>query len=393
MRIGIDITYAAKREGTGTYIRNLLTALAQHPEIEWITFARPRPRYVRRLPRPLARIVLGILSIIWLQLVLPLQARRQRLDVFHAPAFIAPLFLACPCVLTLLDATEYAVAKPQDRFWNLYVRVLATLGARRAARVITISQHAARDLQHFFHVPHNKLRITYLGVAPHFRRLAPTNTTRSLHEYVVDEPYLLFVGAGDARKNYHTLLDALRLLRAQGQARLPLVITGKVTPEFRQLASDDTAHGGVDVRFLGFVPEQTLVALYNRAVLLAYPSHHEGFGLPVLEAMACGCPVICANTSALPEIAGDAALLIDPDNPISLAAAIAAVLSEPTCAAQLRAKGLQRASGFTWAHTAATTLAIYREICQHRDPVRDPIDRAGEKVHRRGRLQPGHGMP
>ena len=369
MRIGIDITYAGKREGTGTYIRNLLTELAQHPEIEWVTFARPRLLYARRLPRPLARIVMGALSLIWLQLLLPLQARRQSLDVFHAPAFIAPLFLSCPYVLTLLDATEYAAARPRDRLWNLYVRALATFGTRRAARVITISQHAASDLRRFFHVPHTKLRITYLGVAPHFRRLAPADTARVLREYGVDEPYLLFVGAGDTRKNYHALLDALRLLRVQGLASLPLVVTGKPTPEFRQLASENTAHEGVDVRFLGFVSEQTLVALYNRAVLLVYPSRYEGFGLPVLEAMACGCPVVCANTSALPEVAGDAALLIDPDDPINLAAAIAAVLTDPTCAARLRAKGLERASGFTWAHTAAATLAIYRETCSHRIPT------------------------
>jgi len=387
MRIGIDITYAGKREGTGTYIRNLLTELAQHPEVEWVTFARPHFLYVRRLPRPLARIVMGTLSIIWLQLVLPLQARRHYLDVFHAPAFITPLFLSRPCVLTLLDATEYAAARPRDRLWNLYVRVLATFGARRAARVITISHHAANDLQHFLHVPHNKLRITYLGVAPHFRRLAPTDTARALREYGVDEPYLLFVGAGDTRKNYHALLDALRLLRAEGLASLPLVVTGKPTPEFRHLASGNTAHERLDVRFLGFVSEQMLVALYNRAVLLVYPSRYEGFGLPVLEAMACGCPVVCANTSALPEVAGDAALLIDPDNPISLATAIAAVLTDPTYAAQLSAKGLERASRFTWANTAAATLAIYREICSHQIPDREPIG-TGERVHRRGRPQP-----
>lgn len=361
MRVGIDITYAGKGEGTGTYIRNLLTELASSPEVEWVTFSRPRPRILQRLPRQVRRVVRGVLDILWLQFAVPVQARQLRLDLFHAPAFIAPLFLPCPLVLTLLDAYQYTLQEQRDQLWSLYVRLFASIAVRRAVRVIAISTHAARDLHHYFGIPESKLRVTRLGVASQFRQLAPADTDALLQPYALDhQPFLLFVGAGDARKNYHVLIRALRQLRAQGFQSPPLIVTGNPTQEFRRLATE--AIGELDIRFLEFVPEPVLVALYNRAALFVYPSRYEGFGLPVLEAMACGCPVICANTSSLPEVAGDAALLVDPDDPIGLASAIAAVLSDSSRAATLSEKGLRRATEFRWSKTAMATLAIYQEV-------------------------------
>src|SRR6478609_1633984 len=115
MRVGIDVTYAAKREGTGTYIRNLVNALARHPDIEIITFARPRLAFLRHLPRPIARLANGLFSIIWLQVIVPLQARQQRIDLFHAPAFLAPLLVPCPLVLTIHDAVPFVLGQRSYR--------------------------------------------------------------------------------------------------------------------------------------------------------------------------------------------------------------------------------------------------------------------------------------
>ncbi|HEY8599564.1 MAG TPA: glycosyltransferase, partial [Thermomicrobiales bacterium] len=178
MRVGIDVTYAAKREGTGTYIRNLVNALARHPEIEIITFTRPRLAFVRLLPRPFARLTNGLFSIIWLQIAVPIIARQQRLDLFHAPAFLAPLFLPCPLVVTLLDAFQNSLRAQPDRLWSLYLRAFSRLVVNRAHKVLTISHYAAEDLRHFFDLHGDRLVVTPLGVAPDFRHLTEKQTTQ-----------------------------------------------------------------------------------------------------------------------------------------------------------------------------------------------------------------------
>lgn len=362
MRVGIDLTYANRQEGTGTYIRSLLGALARLPDIEIVTFTRPRLAFLRHFPRPLARALNGLLSVLWLQIAVPIGARRQRLDLFHAPAFIAPLFLPCPLVLTIHDAAPFTVGQQGYPLWGLYLCAFVDLGTRRASRIIAVSTHAAGELARVFGLPAEKVRAIPHGVASSFRPLPPGTATQPALPGV-DEPFILFVGASDPRKNYTTLLAALRLLHERGDIPPLLVVTGSPTAEFRSLAEEAHANGMARVNFVGYVTEETLVALYNRARAFVFPSRYEGFGLPVLEAMACGCPVICANTTSLPEVAGDAALLIDPDDRDALADALAAVLHDRDLAARLTAAGIARARQFTWEETATRTLAIYREVC------------------------------
>jgi len=361
MRVGIDVTYAAKREGTGTYIRNLVNALARHQEIEIVTFARPRPAFLRLLPRPLARLANGLFSIAWLQVAVPVMARQQRLDIFHAPAFIAPLLLPCPMVLTIHDAVPFILRQRNYRLWGLYMRLFVGLGTRRAARVIAVSTHASSVLAQIFALPGAKVRAIPHGVSPQFRILSADDTRTAILPATA-APFLLFVGASDERKNYTTLLTALDLLRARGENVPQLLVTGKPTAEFCTLADAANARTAGCINFLGFVSEEALIALYNRADAFVFPSRYEGFGLPILEAMACGCPVICSNTTSLPEVAGEAALMIDPEDPAALAEAIATVCSDYELRARLIAAGRERARAFTWAHTAEQTLSAYREV-------------------------------
>lgn len=362
MRVGFDLTYAGKQEGTGTYIRNLVNALARLPEVEIVPFIRPRPALLGCLPRPLARLANGLLSIVWLQGIVPLQARRRRLDLFHAPAFVAPLLLPCPLVLTILDAVPVAVGLRNQRLWKGYLSAFLRLSARRAAKVVTLSDHAALEIAPFVGAAEDAIKPIPLGVSPRFRVLPPPKPVLPA-ELGVMEPFILFVGAGDARKNYTLALRGLALLRERGIPQPLLVVTGKPTDEFRCLAERAQAAGEARVCFLGVVSEETLVILYNRARALVFPSRYEGFGLPVLEAMACGCPVICSGATSLREVAGDAALLVDPDDADSLANALAGVIADPALAANLAMAGLARARAFTWATTAARTLAVYREVC------------------------------
>ena len=362
MRVGFDLTYAAKHEGTGTYIRNLVGALARLPDVEIIPFARPRLALLRRLPRPLARLVNGLVSVAWLQLVVPLQARRRRLDLFHAPAFIAPLLMPCPVVVTIHDAVPFIFGQRNKQLWSHYLRAFLGVSARRATRIVTQSTHAAHELAALLNLPADRIRPVPLGITAHFRPLPPADTVLPAALGVI-EPFILFVGAGDARKNYALALRALALLHRRGLPTPQLVVSGNPTAEFRHLAARANAAGEARIHFLGYVSEETLIVLYNRAQALVFPSRYEGFGLPVLEAMACGCPVICADATALPEVAGGAALLIDPDDAEGLVDALVAVLADPERAAELAAAGLARARACTWATTAARTLAVYREVC------------------------------
>lgn len=196
----------------------------------------------------------------------------------------------------------------------------------------------------------------------HFQPLEEVNITKVLKKYKINQPYILYVGSFDARKNLLGLLNAFSKLR-QHLPAWKLVIVGarkwKSTPVFevvQRLQLEEYVH------FTGFVEEADLPALYNGADLFVFPSLYEGFGLPVLEAMACGIPVVTSNTSSLPEVAGDAALLVDPMDVEAIAAAMQQVLSDPGLAAELRRRGLEQASKFSWERTARETLAVYEKV-------------------------------
>jgi glycosyltransferase involved in cell wall biosynthesis len=285
-------------------------------------------------------------------------SERWKADILHA-SYVAPYGLRCPVVVSVHDVSFKRF--PEYFSWRdrLLFSTLLPSSLRRAAAVLTLSSHARDEIRHFF--PNLRVPIHVVPAAPNpvFRLLAPDAVAATLSRHQIQRPFFLAVGSVQPRKNLARLVEAFAQVRL-GHPDVHLAIVGP--RGFRASSLQDTivSRGLVDaVRLLGYVSDDELAALYNAAIALVYPSVYEGFGLPVVEAMACGRPVIAANTSSLPEVAGDAALLVDPFDVSALSAAMERLLANPDDAKDLADRGLARVARFTWERTATAALAAF----------------------------------
>jgi glycosyltransferase involved in cell wall biosynthesis len=295
--------------------------------------------------------------------VLPLEllARQPRPDLLHSLDHVAPAWGGWRSVVTLHDlAFELypATHTPASRAYD------AATGdsVRHAQRVIAVSQRTASDAVRLLGVDPSRVRVVPEAAGPAFgprprEHLAPLARRFGFRE---DQPYVLFVGTLEPRKNVPLLLEAFAGVRQRVDAQLVLVGARGWLDE-PIFAAHARSNVGEAAHFVGWVDEADLAVLYSHAGVLALPSLYEGFGLPVLEAMACGAPVVCSNAGPLPEVAADAAILLPPTDPAVWADAIVRILSQPRLAADLRARGVARAAAFSWERTALATREVYRE--------------------------------
>jgi glycosyltransferase involved in cell wall biosynthesis len=294
-------------------------------------------------------------------------ARRLNLDLVHDPIGISPFTLGrwsgrFARVTTLHDAIAFRYPEGYPWLNNLLHRRYVPATLHNVDAVITDSQAASSDLQRFLGLVPEKLCVVPLAAGREFRVLDPDEVAATLGRYGLTQPYILHIGAQQARKNAARLLEAFATVHAQLPA-CRLVLAGPSQWRHADLRQQVAARG-LDgaVSWLGYVPDANLPAVYNGASVFAFPSLYEGFGLPVLEAMACGTPVVCSNATSLPEVAGDAALLVDPYSVDSIAAGLLRVLTDHDLRADLRQQGLQRAAQFAWERTARETLAAYQQV-------------------------------
>jgi glycosyltransferase involved in cell wall biosynthesis len=259
-----------------------------------------------------------------------------------------PLAVPCPAVVTVHDLSfelEPQLMGLRDR---LIFRSAVPRSVRRAARILSVSEQTKRDLVELYRVPEGRIVVTYNGVDPGFSREGPREN---------GTPYALFVGALHLRKDPTAAVEALALVGG-GDLRLVLVGPDKGGRAEAQQAAERLGIGD-RIEFLGHVPQERLAAFFRGAACLVFPTRYEGFGLPVLEAMACGTPVVASAVGAVPEVADGAAILVEQRNPVALAGGIERALADRE---RLVAAGLERAKRFTWAETARRTLAVYREL-------------------------------
>jgi len=302
--------------------------------------------------------------LIWLgQLVrIPFNQLLPRAALFHATEHLLMPLRRVPAVLTVHDLIfrRYpAHHKPLNRW---YLNLTMPLYCRRASHVIAVSEQTKRDVIEAYGVPAEKITVIYEAASPNFAPQSPEAIAAMGVQYGLPERYILSVGTIEPRKNLGRVLTAFERLRGEGLVDA-FVIVGKkgwlYDDFFAQL---DRSPARDAVIFPGWVADEDLPAMVAGAACLAFPSEFEGFGLPVLEAMACGTPVVCSNTSSLPEIAGDAALLVNPLDTDAIAAALRRVLSEPGLAAELRARGIAQAARFSWERAAQETVAVYERL-------------------------------
>jgi glycosyltransferase involved in cell wall biosynthesis len=364
VRIGID---ARKLHdfGIGTYIRNLLRHLAkQDRETEYVLLCRPEDRPALGALGANFRAVketAGNYSIAE-QITIPIALRREGVTLFHAPHYVLPRLVRCRSVVTIHDCIHLMF--PQylpSRFALRYARVSITTAAQRATRVLTVSESSKRDILRHVDTSPDKIDVIYnayderFGVAPREEDMA-----RVRERYQLADEFVLYAGNVKPHKNLERLIEAFSLLRQRGLDHLKLVLIGDDISKYAALRRAVHRHQLHQyVRFLGYLPEDALAAMYRLAAVFVFPSLYEGFGLPPLEAMASGTPVVTSNVSSLPEVAAGAALLVDPYDVGAIADGIERVLTDETLRREMREKGLARARQFSWEDSTRRIRAIY----------------------------------
>ena len=369
MRIGIDASRAAlaRRTGTERYARELIRALlaagSRHTFTLYFRGAPPAGAFPGAFPAPKQRVI--PFPRLWTHIRLSLELlARPRPDVLFVPAHVLPLVHPLPSVVTVHDLGYRYFPGAHPLGQRLYLDWSTRFSARAATRVIADSLATRGDLARFYGIPPEKVTVVYPG---RDESLAPADPAAVRARCNLPEDYLLHVGTLQPRKNLIRLIQAVEALRPRWPA-LSLVLAGRRGWLAEPILALARQHADF-VRLLDYVPEADLAGLYSGARAFVFPSLYEGFGFPVLEAMAGGTPVICANTSSLPEVAGEAALLVDPASTADLAGAIERVLAEPVLRAELSAKGRLQAQRFSWQRAAAETLAVLEQAASSAVPV------------------------
>ncbi len=360
----------ARDFGIGVYIRELVAALSRHPragEYRFRLFGREEDRELfSGLPGNFSFHPESARGYSVAELTgMPRRVRRHRLDLFHATHYVLPPLLGCPAVVTVHDLIH--LLYPQflpNRAARLYARAMIGRSLRAARRVIAVSRNTRDDLMARFRVPGSRIVVVYNGVSARFRPDLPeAEIARVRAAHALPGDYALFVGGGRPHKNADNVLRAFARASSDGALPVSLLLAGPMKAEARSRLEALAASLalGTRARILGVVPEEDLPALYAGARFLLHPALYEGFGLPVLEAMAAGAPVLTSSTSALGEIAGDAAYLVDPLDVEAIARGIALLAGDAGARSQLRERGLRRAKEFSWETTADRTLGVYEE--------------------------------
>ncbi len=303
--------------------------------------------------------------ILWEQTIVPLTMRGQHVDLAHGLAYAIPRIFSIPSVVTVHDLSflHYPqIFRPTNR---LYLSRITALSCKRARRVIAVSQATKADLQRLLHIPATKIDVIYNGVDSMYRHLSSEEVATYRKQKGWPKRFILTLGTLEPRKNHVALFEAYAQYRQLSRHPLPLLVGGGKGWHYGTIFKRvDELNLQSHVHFLGFVPAEALPWLYNAASLFVYPSLYEGFGLPVAEAMACGTPAITSTASSLPEVAGKAALVIDPDDTDALASAMMNVLENDDQSLEMRNMGFLQSRRFSWDTTASDTAALYRRVME-----------------------------
>jgi glycosyltransferase involved in cell wall biosynthesis len=361
--------------GVGTYIRNVVRTLARldHDSDYFLIGSQDRVAECGALPPNFQGVALnGGDDTLKGNLDFRVVVRRLECDLVHVPhLFWIPRGLSCPYVLTVHDLLEHMYGSRdlsslrRSLHFHMTRRVL-----RKAARVIAVSQFTRNEIEKLLAIPDARIEVVYNAIDERFLHGHATAADRELiaNRYLVNYPFLLYAGAIRPHKNVVRIIEAFSALKSELQKEhlypdLKLIIIGDDLSSHPRLRRT-VVRSGVqnDVRFLGFVPIEVLRIFYDTAKIFVFPSLYEGFGLPPLEAMAHGTPVVTSNTSSLPEVAGNAALLVNPENVFEIRRGLQRVLLDPALRAQMKQRGYEQAQRFSWTASVSRILEIYREV-------------------------------
>ncbi len=377
--IGIDISRTlGQPTGVGWYARQLVRALSevdsenQYTLYPFFWFCHPQDYKKARAPsKPNFRLhhanrSFEELQDRWTEGRYPVDKVLGPINLLHSPAYTAPYVPGKKLVVTIHDMSFLTHPHFHTEENRSFCMIQSLRASRYADAIICVSEATAFDVRRYLHVPKERLFVVREAAGPEYRRLDDAREIgeRLLH-LGIHENFILFVGTVEPRKNLTTLIEAYAEMKAESEHPEWLVIAGGSGWKNEQIYERVDELGIADaVKFLGYICTDDLVVLYNACRAFVYPSLYEGFGLPVLEAMACGAPVITSNCSSLPEVAGEAALLVDPENTGMLRQAMKSVLSDSSLRAELRRKGQLRADRYSWRETARQTRGIYQRCLE-----------------------------
>jgi glycosyltransferase involved in cell wall biosynthesis len=371
LRIAID----AHSVGTGlggneSYAANLIEALAEVDSVNdytlYVTRDEAVARFRNRWPNFNVRSTLPHTPLIRIPLTLSAELRSHPVDVLHVQ-FTSPPFAPCPVVVSIHDLSFEHLPETFNRRSRAQLRFTVRHSARRATRVLALSEHARNDIISTYRIAPNRVTAIPIAAPTHFRPVKDADELQRVRQtYGINGDYILSVGSIQPRKNLARLLSAYqRLRRTRPQSSVPkLVVVGKCAWLYHEtLKAIEEIGPGVIVT--GYVPEKDLPPLYSGALCFVYPSFFEGFGLPPLEAMKCGTPVIAGNRTSLPEVVGDAGVLVNPFDIDAIASAIATMVDDSSLRSRLRIKSVNRARMFDWRETARRTLEVYKQAADN----------------------------
>ncbi len=368
MRVAIDIR-KLHDFGIGTYIRSLITYLSRIDQrTEYVLLCRKEDcslvkrlgNNFRAIPEPSAPYSISE------QIRIPLRLNLERIDLFHTPHYVLPALTPCRSVVTIHDCIHLMFPKYlPNRTAHTYARLAFQIAARRSDRILTVSEASKRDILKLFDLPNEKVTVIPNAIDERFLSTPlDDEIVRVRERYQLSDRFVLYAGSAKPHKNVERLLDAFFMLRQkEGFNDLSLIIIGNEISKYstlRRAVHRYKLHK--HVRFLGFVTHETLAILYRLSDVFVFPSLYEGFGLPPLEAMACGTPVLTSNVSSLPEVVGDAAVLVDPYNPRSIADGMELILTDTELRETLKERGLKRVRQFSWQESVTRVRNIYEQI-------------------------------
>lgn len=375
MRIAIDVR-KYHDFGIGTYIRNLVHQLGRiDREAEYVLLCRPQDRDQIAVPGENFRIVVESARpySISEQIRIPIALRREHVDLFHAPHYVLPPLVHCRSVVTIHDCIHLMF--PQylpSRMAYVYAWAQLWTATHRSDRILTVSETSKLDILRRFHVPADKVTVVYNAIDERLT-IPPADEgfERVRARYQLKDPFALYVGNIKPHKNLERLIDAFHQLRQETAFEsLKLVIIGDEISKYQGLRRAVHRHKlHKHVRFFGFVSLETLAVLYRLAGVFVFPSLYEGFGLPPLEAMYFGTPVVTSNVSSLPEVVGDAAILVDPYDTTSIADGMRKALLDEDLRAWLRERGMARAREYSWERSVERIREVYGEVMERVQPL------------------------
>ncbi len=372
MKISYDLRFAHLPGGGGVYTAELLKALVRtRPQIQWKIYhnseSRRQQTVITELLKEGPDLELAAVKAPCLSVRQHWEFRKfhDNMDLYHYPHFDMPLGMrGIPLVMTIHDLYPLTLPGYCSPLKRQYFYRLARHNAQRASRVITISQHTQKDIQQWLQCPPEKIRLIPQGYSRQYRPIQDRqHLTEVRQKYRLPEKFILYVGNHKPHKNLARLLKGYRLLPDEMQREYALVLTGPISQNTKTLQDlADCLDIRPQVLFLGLIEEKDLPGLYNLASLCVLPSLYEGFGLPLVEAMACGTTVACSNAAAIPEVVGSAGRLFDPLDPEAISQAILQAIQYDVGKTGNRQKCLDQAAKFSWEKTAAQTWQAYQEL-------------------------------